>query len=161
MIDLARQYNRHENSCTYYVNVRDDLALFADDTFNFVYSNITLQHVAPTYTLRYIREFLRILSPNGLLVFQLPESHVPVRGRSLRQRMKRALPKVLLAMYRKVRYGGLKPVMQMYGIKKEIVLTLIEENGGDIVQVEREPMGEANWSSYLYFVRKTSPAISD
>jgi len=42
----------------------------------------------------------------------------------------------------------------MHGVRKESVLTLIEEHGGSIVHVEKEPMAEAGWSSYIYFVRK-------
>lgn len=154
MIDLAQEHNRHGENCTYYLNGRDDLELFADDSFSFIYSNITLQHVAPQYSLKYIREFLRILQPNGLLVFQLPESPVVVPEGNLRQVIKTGVPNGFLRIYRKLRYGGIRPIMQMHGVKKELVLTLLKENGGDIVHVKKEPMAESSWSSYIYFVRK-------
>src|SRR6266851_2218658 len=49
MIDLARQYNQHGNRCRYAVNDSNDLALFNDDTFDFIYSSLVLQHMRPEY----------------------------------------------------------------------------------------------------------------
>jgi SAM-dependent methyltransferase len=46
--------------------------LFHDDFFDFIYTNIVLQHMRPEYSKAYLKEFLRVLSPGGLLVFQLP-----------------------------------------------------------------------------------------
>jgi SAM-dependent methyltransferase len=80
MIELAREYNRFGDRCQYYVNAAADLRLFEDDRFDFVYSNIVLQHIPPEYSTRYIREFLRVLTPGGLAAFQLPSEvvHGPV-----------------------------------------------------------------------------------
>ncbi|HLJ97872.1 MAG TPA: methyltransferase domain-containing protein [Gemmataceae bacterium] len=58
--------------CHYAVNDSGKLALFHDDTFDFVYSRLVLQHMKPEYSLNYIKEFLRVLAPGGLLVFQIP-----------------------------------------------------------------------------------------
>ncbi len=73
MIALADQYNRFPGRCHYHVNARDDLRLFDDGAFTFVYSNIVLQHMAPKYSRAYMREFLRILAPGGMAVFQIPD----------------------------------------------------------------------------------------
>lgn len=72
MIEQARRLNRFGERCRYFVNDSDDLALFADDSFDFVYSILVLQHMAPVYAIRYIGEFIRIVRPGGLIVFQLP-----------------------------------------------------------------------------------------
>ena len=40
--------------------------------FDFVYSSLVLQHMKPEYSQNYIKEFLRILAPGGLVYFQLP-----------------------------------------------------------------------------------------
>lgn len=72
MIDLAVKYNRHGHQCQYYLNETDDLKLFKDNSFDLAYSNITLQHMKPRYSKKYIKEFLRILTPRGLLIFQQP-----------------------------------------------------------------------------------------
>ncbi len=75
MIRLARRYNRFGERARYHLNERPDLSLFADDTFDLVYSNLVLQHMNPRYSAAYIREFMRILKPGGIAVFQLPGEH--------------------------------------------------------------------------------------
>jgi SAM-dependent methyltransferase len=72
MIELARKYNRYGDRCQYYVNESDDLRLFEGDSFDFIYSNIVLQHMRPKYSKKYIQELLRILTPGGLFIFQIP-----------------------------------------------------------------------------------------
>lgn len=72
MIELARKFNRHGDRCRYHLNTAPDLMLFEDNTFDFVYCNIVLQHIPPEYSARYVVEFLRVLDWNGLAVFQLP-----------------------------------------------------------------------------------------
>src|SRR5262249_40122449 len=72
MIEHGRQHNRHGDKCTYHVNTGDDLRMFADDTFDLILSYLVLQHIEPYYTKNYLREFVRVLAPGGLLIFQLP-----------------------------------------------------------------------------------------
>ena len=72
MVELARRFNRHGARCRYHLNASADLGLFRDGTFDLVYSVLVLQHMPPALALAYIREFLRVLKPGGLLVFQLP-----------------------------------------------------------------------------------------
>jgi SAM-dependent methyltransferase len=73
MIELARGYNKHGGRCEYLLNTHDDLRGLAADSFDLVYSNIVLQHMQPKYSLPYIREFVRVLRPGGLIVFQIPD----------------------------------------------------------------------------------------
>jgi SAM-dependent methyltransferase len=42
---------------------------FSDGSFSFIYSNIVLQHVPRHFAMEYLREFVRVLAPGGLLVF--------------------------------------------------------------------------------------------
>ena len=72
MLRAARLHIRHLERCSFHLNVTPDLALFADASFTFVYSTLVLQHMEPRYSKGYIRELLRVLAPDGLLVFQLP-----------------------------------------------------------------------------------------
>ena len=78
MIDRARAFNRLGDRCRYHLNETDRLAAFADATFDFVYSVITLQHMEPQYSRRYIQEFFRVLRPGGVVVFQLPGEPVTI-----------------------------------------------------------------------------------
>lgn len=72
MVKLAKQYNRFGARCTYRVNDQDNLRLFPDQEFHFIYSNIVLQRMKPEYAKSYIKEFLRVLRSEGVLIFQLP-----------------------------------------------------------------------------------------
>lgn len=72
MIELARKYDRFPGRCHYHLNETDDLALFQDNTFDFVYSRLVLQHMQPRYSKKYIAEFLRVLAPGGIAIFQIP-----------------------------------------------------------------------------------------
>ena len=80
MIELARLHDR-TGRCRFVLNETDRLPGIASGTFDFVYSNIVLQHVEPRFTRRYLAEFVRVLRPGGLLVFQLPAELVPVAPR--------------------------------------------------------------------------------
>jgi len=71
MLETAARYNRHAGKCQYHLNETTDLGLFADSTFDFVYSVLVLQHMAPEYAKAYLRELVRVLVPGGLLVFQM------------------------------------------------------------------------------------------
>ena len=71
MIELANTYNRVGDRCRYHLNQQADLALFDDDSFDFVYSTIVLQHNPPDVAARYIEEFVRILAPGGVAVFDM------------------------------------------------------------------------------------------
>jgi SAM-dependent methyltransferase len=72
MIRLANSLNRFPDRVAFACNQREDLRLFRDDEFDFIYSNIVLQHLRPELSLKYLEEFHRILRPGGLLIFQLP-----------------------------------------------------------------------------------------
>jgi predicted O-methyltransferase YrrM len=80
MIVQARRLSRHSPGCVYHVNDRPDLAIFPDRSFDLVYSIYVLQHMEPRYSRRYLEEFVRLLAPGGLAVFQLPTA--PRSGQS-------------------------------------------------------------------------------
>ena len=70
MVGLAKQF---APSCTFVVNESHDLKVFRDDFFDFIYSNIVLQHQPTKEAARcYIREFVRLMKPGGMAVFQIP-----------------------------------------------------------------------------------------
>lgn len=76
MLETARRLNRHGDRVAYHLNDTDDVSLFPSGTFDFVYSNIVLQHVGPEAAKAYIREFVRLLAPGGLALFQLPSENI-------------------------------------------------------------------------------------
>jgi len=75
MIRLAGRLNRYSDRVRYLVNGRPDLIALPAMSFDFVYSDIALQHIPPDQSRAYIAEFLRVLRPGGLAVFQLTAEH--------------------------------------------------------------------------------------
>jgi SAM-dependent methyltransferase len=69
MQELATRVNRFSQIVSYVRNVAPDLKLFPDNTFDFIVSNIVLQHIRPDIALSYVTEFCRVLKPRGLSVF--------------------------------------------------------------------------------------------
>ena len=80
MIELATEQNRHGDRCRFVLNESEDLSCFDDGSFDFVYSNIVLQHVGTELAKGYIAEFLRITAPGGILAFQVPSHLIPVQA---------------------------------------------------------------------------------
>ena len=72
MIDLARRLNRYPDRAEYVCTATTGLETLRDASFDCIYSNIVLQHVAPEISVQYLHQFFRLLEPKGLLVFQLP-----------------------------------------------------------------------------------------
>jgi SAM-dependent methyltransferase len=158
MLELARQYNRHGERCRYHLNDRDDLQQFPDASFAFILTLITLQHIEPGYAQNYLREFMRLLKPGGVLVFQLPDHVLPAYVR--KQRIKRLVPASLFQLYRRLRYrmpsygadSADEPTMEMYGTPRDAVVALIESCRGTICETQQDTHA-GNWISYRYYVR--------
>ena len=72
MIQKAESLNRYAH-CRYLTSCNTRLP-FADATFSFIYSNIVLQHVPRRLAERHLREFVRVLAPDGVLVFGVQDS---------------------------------------------------------------------------------------
>ena len=85
MIERARALNHAGDRCAYHLNTAGDLRIFPDATFDFVYSNITLQHMEPRFSREYIAEFLRVTRPGGAIVFQIPSEPLAVERPRTRQ----------------------------------------------------------------------------
>jgi SAM-dependent methyltransferase len=77
MIAAAEQLNRHGERCRYHLNEADSLAFLDSGSFDFVYSALVLQHMAPDLARSYLAELVRVLGPGGLLVFQVPSGRMP------------------------------------------------------------------------------------
>jgi SAM-dependent methyltransferase len=156
MIEQARKFNQFGDRVEYRVNSVDNLRVFEDSRFNFIYSNITLQHMSPRYSKNYILEFLRVLKPGGLCVFQVPSELK--EGNSLKAAIKGALPDSVMESYRslKFRLKGGGPRMEMHGIPKQQVIELVEKHGGRVLDAppDTRATGEEHWTHFVYYVTK-------
>lgn|GEM_PF-6021263 len=72
MLEMAEKINAFPEKCSYVLNQKDNLEIFENNSFNVVITSIVLQHVGPELARKYLSEMIRILSPGGILFFQLP-----------------------------------------------------------------------------------------
>jgi ubiquinone/menaquinone biosynthesis C-methylase UbiE len=139
MIKQAQEYNVNNKKCTFILNTKSNLGIFPNNYFDFIYSNITLQHINPKYSTEYIKEFTRILKPKGLLVFQLPAQ------------------KTFLIKIREILRIILKPKsikMEMHCIPRKQVEQIISSTHCKIVKVINNIDVGKGWISFTYFIQK-------
>jgi SAM-dependent methyltransferase len=138
MIAMARQKNRHGERVRYVCNPRPDLAVFADRSFGSIYTAIVLQHMRPEYALGYLREFLRVLRPGGLLFFQIPTAELTPE----------AYP----------RGPAEEPPgethMEMHATPKADILATIAANGGVVVREEEDRWAGPHYQSFHFAVTR-------
>jgi ubiquinone/menaquinone biosynthesis C-methylase UbiE len=154
MLAKARELNRDFGNCQFVHNPKNDLQVFGDNHFDLIYSNIVLQHVPSKKMIRsYIAEFVRILKPNGLLVFQLP-SHIPLLKKI---QPRRRLYSMLrgLGFSEKILYWrlGLFPILMNYLPEKEVT-ELLKGRGAKVLESLPSPDAGPLIESRRYCVTK-------
>jgi SAM-dependent methyltransferase len=149
MVQAAAQFNQDPGRCRYVHNVTADLAVLGDASVDFIYSNITLQHMVPSLAQSYIREFFRIARPSAHVIFQLPS-----RPRSLAWHwLKSAAPVALSNLLWRVRTGN-PEAMESYFMPETRVSDLVKRSGGSIELLESNQFGPLGWDSRMYFCRR-------
>jgi ubiquinone/menaquinone biosynthesis C-methylase UbiE len=146
MLEQARQFNRKGDRCQYVWNSAPDLRIFPDQSFDFIYSRITLQHVPPPRVESYLKEFLRVLAPGGLLLFQLPSR--PVRP------YRRIVALIVNRLVRTLNLMQVPFAMYMNGINRDRVVELLESHGGEVIDVEPNADAGPQYESFLYAVAR-------
>jgi SAM-dependent methyltransferase len=146
MIRTAAQFNGFPGRCEYVHNVRADLATFGSESVDFIYSNITLQHMVPTLAANYIREFFRIARYGASVIFQVP-SHPRSAAWNW---VKNVTPIALSNLLWRVRTGNAE-AMESYFMPENEVTDLVEQSGGSVRLVESDDGGPPGWQSRKYF----------
>jgi cyclopropane fatty-acyl-phospholipid synthase-like methyltransferase len=75
MTKLARKFAKERNvdNCQFVTASRPHLRHLGATRFDFIYSVITLQHMPVPYQAGYVTEFVRLLTPTGVAMFQVTE----------------------------------------------------------------------------------------
>lgn len=153
LLKLADEYNKNPEKIFYHLNENSDLNSFSDNYFDFIYSNITLQHIKPEFSKKYLEEFLRILNSGGILIFQLP---IPFKIRRISELTFTNL--LVLGAEHSPRWllDLLYPLIHfdMHGINQKEVVNLLEKNGAKIIDIKKDHCAGQNWISYRYCVIK-------
>ncbi|HEX2232259.1 MAG TPA: class I SAM-dependent methyltransferase [Thermoleophilaceae bacterium] len=148
MVEQARKLNADRPGLQFAVNVAPDLGRFDSDSFDLVYSSKVLQHMpSGAQACAYVAEFLRLLRPGGIAVFQLWTS-IPLRRRiQARRRMYGALRRLGLGEERLNRMG-LSPRGRGVAVREQRIRRLVEQHGWRVAHAE--PDGE--WGLRYYVV---------
>ncbi len=155
MIEIAHMLNGSHERCRFLQNESEHLDAFPADDFDFVYTINVLQHLSSRAEIELsISELLRVLRPEGLLVFQLPV-RVPLRDR-VRLAISRASYNFLTGagFSSKVVYQRFKTTpIKMTPMKERQVVSYLEALGAKIVLIQsRQEIGLPQ--SRAYFVTK-------
>ena len=159
MIKLAIEFNQFGEKCKYIVNARKDLRFLADSSLDFVYTYIVLQHMPSEMVAGYLKEFIRVLRPRGILMFQIPVKNLvrDTRGTYLRSlprfhpyRISNKVKGLIIGhghvdrYYRLKRLGfskswlyknfGFRPEIKMNSLDESLINELLLNRGARIVQ---------------------------
>ena len=184
MIEFARQFNQFGERCQFVVNKHDHLQMFSENTFDFIYTFIVLQHMPPELMQKYLREFGRILNAGGIAVFQvpikgfvqqenpfhrLPIYHPARTANKVRWETRQLLNKILgdrnQRFYRLQKLGFSKkwlyktfhihPPIDMYYLEESVIRNLLNEMKLEILDVIKDTHQEPGMLSGVFIVKKT------
>ncbi|HZN40685.1 MAG TPA: class I SAM-dependent methyltransferase [Planctomycetota bacterium] len=131
MIDGARQRNRFGERCEYVHNTHPNLSFVASASVDFVLSLLVLQHMRTELAQGYVKEFLRVLRPGGVALFQAPYA-----GRDCAFEMPGSA------------------IMEMHVTPKERVGALVDAASARLVLCHDDDGGGAGWPSCVYVVTR-------
>lgn len=165
MLDQGAYLVRKAN-IRWLMNARSDLAILDSNEVNFIYCTIVLQHMPLTYSLEYIREFVRVVKPGGVAVFELPDK-APLSLKRKTGRLLQSLvpymPEGVISAYNRSKYQHAddetikkvpRGLMYLYGERRSSVEAVIGKAGGTVVAVRETAHAGPAWKSYQYVVTK-------
>jgi ubiquinone/menaquinone biosynthesis C-methylase UbiE len=138
MIATARDHCRRSN-CEFLVNKKENLGDFPNGYFDFVLSDITIQHIPAPASENYVRDFLRVLKPNGLAIFLIPDGP-DYQPNSLGERWERFYRERVRPFTKRVRG---KHAVQVHYLARQRVESLVTNAGGFVYATEVHP----DWTS--------------
>lgn len=129
MVQIGNKANTdYSNQLQFVVNQSSDLSQFKSGSFSMVFTTIVLQHIPYPQSLKFIKEFIRILEPSGLAVFQIPTEDR--RQLSTWQKLKSAL-----RIRERLALLGIGKGfhMDMHTISSNEIEEAIKDEGGNVV----------------------------
>lgn len=165
MVSQAEARNRYGSRVQYHCNTRPDLSLFDDNSLDFVYSSIVLQHMEPQYATGYIREFMRIVRPGGYVVFQIPDRYIGKPEQiTFLQKMRNLLAvrtrlQSLLSTGRLSRPKSAREelVMEMHCVPEEKIRKVVSEQGGELLDVVLTNSTDPDFNGGLKYLSSEPP----
>jgi 2-polyprenyl-3-methyl-5-hydroxy-6-metoxy-1,4-benzoquinol methylase len=124
MVEKAQAINQYGGRVRYAVN--GERLRFRSGSFDLIYTNIVLQHMPQPFAHQYIRDFMRILHPDGVAVFEIPDG--PDLAHS-------------------------EHCLSMYGTPRSTVEEIVAEAGGMVH--DAEVLLDETWQCYRYAAKRT------
>ncbi len=138
MVKLARELNRDVHNCSFVESEGEDLGSFESKSFDLVNASIVLQHLPDAQAIRrYIAEFMRVLTPQGVAIFQVPAA-IPILHRlQPRARVFHLLRAVGVRPEVLYERAHLHPI-HMRALPPAEVVAEVELDGGTVVLAESD-----------------------
>ena len=153
MITVANRLHGADGRCEFLDNDRPDLAIFPDDQFDLVYSSLVLQHLPSALARTYLREFVRVTRPGGVIVVLTPERHRRTPGGLVYG----YAPGWLVGWIQRALYGYPAP-MRMHAMPAAVVRATAGPIGGELVcSVPRPWPGHWLMAAHIITVGPTCP----
>lgn len=172
MISEARRLNADTPRASFALNSAPHLRQFQSRSFNVIYCRLVLQHLRPRFVRRYVPELIRVLAPDGVMMFQMPGEpdyidseeaffSAPVTGSGL----KRYAPKPLVRAYRHVKFrlivdyallDNSDPRMHLFAISRKEVMRLVSKAGGDMLAIRPDQSHGQRGQGFEYWVTRRS-----
>jgi SAM-dependent methyltransferase len=113
--------------CVFFHNEEPDLRFVKAGTADIIYSMITLQHMPNELQKAYVQEFMRIISDDGVAVFEVPEGPD---------------------------YEHPNSWLSMYGVDPQDVRDWVRGAGGEVVDIELTGASTDVYSGWRYTARR-------
>lgn len=163
MLQVAREWNQHGERCRYHLNEVNSLQLFDDQSFDFICTMITLQHMQPKFAVEYISEFARVLAPGGALFFQVPDQLIsrpiakpeappPATKTGLFSRISKKLHKLWTGEKKPFKASAFH--MEMYCMPETYVVPLLQSLGLNVVAVAPNGWSGPHYISKSYLAQR-------
>ena len=146
MVAEARRLNAAVPNVRFVHNPSTSLDGLASGSVDFVYSRLVLQHIPSHVAAGYVREFVRMLAPDGIAVFGAPDQDPRPRFFGLRS-LARALREVIPGQHR----------MSVYAVPRRNVEAAVREAGGTLLAAIDDP-SPPGWTGFIYVVGKSTGA---
>jgi SAM-dependent methyltransferase len=152
MLALAREAagrDPHGGRCRFVRNERPDLGMFADSSFDLVYSSLVLQHMPARFSMMYLAEFVRVLRPGGTAIFHVPADTLwTVKGMLFRW-----APRQVLAAGQRLILRYPAP-MEMHCLTPTRVRDVMAGAGAEVAAGDRTELEGSQWHDVRYYARK-------
>lgn len=131
------------------LNPATDLSLVATGSADVVYSSLVLQHLPPVLQVGYLREFVRVLAPGGVAIFQVASRPTA----SVKGLIFRLAPWPVLR-WAQQRLLGYPAPMRMCGLATSQVRSALAGTGARLVGALADDSDGGHWQHTRYYVTR-------